>query len=81
MNKRKRKDAKDKKNYLGIFLILLGISIIIESFYYFLISFSFVQAITSVGMKPGAFVIFTYIFILFKFIVGIFAIVEGKRVM
>jgi len=68
-----------KKHYdiISVFLILLGLVIVTESFYYFLFFYSLLQTIGAVAMSP--FIIFTYLFIALKFITGIMAIIIGRK--
>ncbi len=68
-----------KKKTVDVFLISLGIVLIVESIYFFGFFYSFYQAAKTFGMRMSPFVAFTYCFIIFKFAVGVAAIVRGKN--
>ncbi len=72
---------KKSKSLVPLFVLLIGIILIIDSAYSLLIFTSFVYVSMKYGMKISAFVVFTYIYILFKILVGILSIyISRKRI-
>ena len=74
-----RKKSVRKHSALSIFLLLLGIVIIIDAIYSFLIFQSFVYVSMKYGMKITLFIVFTYIYLIFKFAVGVFSIYASRK--
>ncbi len=80
MRRTKRKsNSKNHINAVSVFLLLLGIIIIIDSVYSFLIFQSFVYVSLKYGMKITLFVVFTYAYLLFKLVVGVFSIYVSRK--